>query len=430
MMQELQAWTNGSLMGRVLRDAKRNTMTFVYDDSWWDEAQSFPLSLSMPLSATEHGNSQITPFLWGLLPDNNAVLRRWGERFNVSPSNVFRLLEHVGEDCAGAVQFVTPERVDSWMTASGQSKVEWLSTEEIADRLRLLLRDHSASRTGADRGHFSLAGAQPKTALHYDITLNRWGVPSGQIPTTHIFKPPTGDFDGYAENEHFCLALARSLGMPTASAELMNFGGVPVVVSARYDRIRHEHRVLRIHQEDTCQALAKLPERKYQNEGGPSAVDIMGLIRQHSAARAEDEARFVDALIFNWLIMGTDAHAKNYSMMLGSGGRVRLAPLYDLSSALPYPQQVYPRHATLARTVGGKYKLREIALREWKKCAQELRYDEARLVDRIREMGVKMPDLAPVIQREQQDKGSTHDMAQRLTKALQKRCDECMKLVV
>jgi serine/threonine-protein kinase HipA len=117
-------------------------------------------------------------------------------------------------------------------------------------------------------------------------------------------------------------------------------------------------------------------------------------------------------------------------MILGSGGRVRLAPLYDLSSALPYPQQVYPCHASLAMKVGGKYKLREIALREWKKCAQELRYDEARLVDRIREMGVKMPDLAPVIQREQQDKGSTHDMAQRLTKALQKRCDECMKLVV
>jgi serine/threonine-protein kinase HipA len=311
MMQELQAWTNGSLMGRVLRDAKRNTMTFVYDDSWWDEFQSFPLSLSMPLSATEHGNSQITPFLWGLLPDNDAVLRRWGDRYKVSPSNVFRILEHVGEDCAGAVQFVTPERVDSWIAAAGQSEVEWLSKDDIAERLRLLLRDHSASRAGADRGHFSLAGAQPKTAFHYDLTLNRWGVPSGQIPTTHIFKPPTGDFDGYAENEHFCLALARSLGMPTASAELMNFDGVPVVVSARYDRIRHQERVVRIHQEDTCQALAKLPERKYQNEGGPSAVAIMGLIRQHSAARAEDESRFTDALIFNWLIMGTAAHAKN-----------------------------------------------------------------------------------------------------------------------
>jgi serine/threonine-protein kinase HipA len=108
---------------------------------------------------------------------------------------------------------------------------------------------------------------------------------------------------------------------------------------------------------------------------------------------------------------------------------VRLAPLYDLSSALPYPQQVYPRHATLAMKIGGKYKLREITQREWKKCAKELRYDEARLMDRIREMGTQIPVLAPTIQRQQQDKGITHDVAQRLTTALQKRCEECVKVV-
>lgn len=124
-----------------------------------------------------------------------------------------------------------------------------------------------------------------------------------------------------------------------------------------------------------CQASARMPHLKYQNQGGPSPQEIIGLIREHSSSRMEDETRFVDVLIFNWLISGTDAHSKNYSFLIAPRGQVRLAPLYDLSSALPYARQIPPRDATLAMKIGGKYKLLAIGAREWDKLAAELRID-------------------------------------------------------
>ena len=348
-------------------------------------------------------------------------------RFQVSPGNVFRLLEHVGEDCAGAVQFVKPGRTDAWFAANAVNHVQWLTDQEVADRLQLLLKDHSATRVGNDRGHFSLAGAQPKTAFHFDPVQSRWGVPSGLTPTTHIFKPPTGDFDGYAENEHYCLRLARRVGLATAPSTIMTFGGVTTIVSERYDRYRVAQHVRRMHQEDMCQALARMPQNKYQNDGGPSPTEIMGLIRMHSSARDEDETRFVDALIFNWLISGTDAHAKNYAFLIAPGGQTRLAPLYDLASALPYPQQIYPRHATLAMKVGNHYKLREIGMREWKKAAKELRYDEDKLIQRIRKMATDLPAAALEVETELSKSGIQHSVCKRMTVAICERAEECAR---
>jgi len=207
MIHELRALANGVPMGRFLWDSEKDRLAFEYDQTWQENSQAYPLSLSMPLAATSHAHAVVEPFLWGLLPDNNEILRRWGQRFQVSPRNPFRLLARVGEDCAGAVQLVKPESVSDYLAESQKGKVSWLTDDEIAARMDLLRRDASIGRTGEDTGQFSLAGAQPKTALFHDPKRDRWGVPSGAIPTTHIFKPAMGTFEGYAENEHFCLRL-------------------------------------------------------------------------------------------------------------------------------------------------------------------------------------------------------------------------------
>jgi len=196
-------------VGRVRNDA-RGRLTFVYDDKWRKSEDAYPLSLSMPLAAKEHGPSVVQAFLWGLLPDNERVLDRWAAKFHVSARNVFALISHVGEDCAGAVQFVVPERLDA-IRGGKEDKVEWLDEADIAKRLETLRADHAAWRLPRDTGQFSLAGAQPKTALLFQN--DRWGIPAGRIPTTHILKPSTGQFDGHAENEHICLMLARELGL-------------------------------------------------------------------------------------------------------------------------------------------------------------------------------------------------------------------------
>jgi serine/threonine-protein kinase HipA len=262
MTGELVALLDGKEVGRVHRDA-RGRLTYVYSEEWRQAPDAYPLSLSMPLGAKEHGPAVIEPFLWGLLPDNERVLDRWAARFQVSARNVFALISHVGEDCAGAVQFVTPERLSAIRTGR-EDKVDWLDESDIAKRLQILRADHAAWRLPHDTGQFSLAGAQPKTALL--LQNGRWGIPSGRLPTTHILKPPTGQFDGHAENEHICLMLARSLGLPVAQSKVMRFGAEIAIVIERYDRQRKGNDIIRVHQEDICQALGIMPTKKYQNE--------------------------------------------------------------------------------------------------------------------------------------------------------------------
>jgi len=314
MTGELVALLDGREVGRVRSDA-RGRLTFTYDGDWRKAPDAYPLSLSMPLAAEEHGPAVVQSFLWGLLPDNELVLERWAKKFQVSARNVFALISHVGEDCAGAVQFVTLDRLAA-MRSGEKDKVEWLDKQGIAERLRTLREDHAAWRLADDTGQFSLAGAQPKTALL--LQNGRWGIPSGRIPTTHILKPPTGHFDGHAENEHFCLALARSLGLPVAQSRVMHFEKEVAIVIERYDRLRKGNEIARIHQEDTCQVLGTMPTKKYQNEGGPGVANIVELLRTYSSDRVTDVDTFTDAIGLNWLIAGTDAHAKNYSLLIGA----------------------------------------------------------------------------------------------------------------
>ncbi len=421
MTEELTIFVEGRMMGCLLWDRRRDRLSFRYDTSWKD----FPLSLSMPLTASEHGHSVVEAFLWGLLPDNDGVLQRWGERFQVSPRNAFKLLWHVGEECAGAVQFIRPDRLATWSKNPPPGGVTWLTPEEVAGRIQLLLKDHSASRTSSDAGSFSLAGAQPKTAFIFDPKKKRWGIPFGSVPTTHILKPATGAFDGFAENEHFCLRLARELGFPTASSSVQYFDDCPVITVERYDRIHQKDGVIRVHQEDLCQALACMPQSKYQNQGGPSPAQILDVIRQYSTSHAMDEKYFVDSLILSWLIGGTDAHAKNFSILIAAGGRVRLAPLYDLSSALPYPKQVDLRRATLAMKIGGTYKLREIGLRQWEKFAAEHRLDEEALAGRIRTLSEQMPEAARTVAKTLAEEGITRPVINRLVDELTSRSLDC-----
>jgi serine/threonine-protein kinase HipA len=399
MTTELVSLLGGKEIGRVRRDA-RARLSFTYDDAWRNDPDAYPLSLSMPLGAKEHGHAAIEAFLWGLLPDNEQVLSRWAAKFQVSARNVFALISNVGEDCAGAVQFVTPERLGA-MRSGKEDKVEWLGEADIAKRLEALRADHAAWRLPRDTGQFSLAGAQPKTALLFQN--DRWGIPSGRLPTTHILKPPTGHFDGHAENEHICLTLARGLGLPTAQSKVMRFKNEIAIVIDRYDRQRKGNDIIRVHQEDVCQALGIVPTKKYQNEGGPSGNDIAELVRTYSTDRQEDLNTFIAAMGFNWLIAGTDAHAKNYSLLL-SGRRVRLAPLYDLASILPY-DGVDLQKIKLAMKIGGEYKLSQIGLRQWQKFAREMRMESDELIDLLISMATQLPDEVNAVRSRARDEG-------------------------
>ena len=422
MTNELVALLDGNEVGRVRSDV-RGRLTFAYDGKWRGTRGAYPLSLSMPLAAEEHGPATVQAFLWGLLPDNERVLDRWAKKFQVSARNVFALIAHVGEDCAGAVQFVTPDRLEA-LKSGRDDKIEWLDEPDIAKRLQALREDHAAWRLPRDTGQFSLAGAQPKTALL--LQKNRWGIPSGRIPTTHILKPPTGHFDGHAENEHICLLLARRLGLPVADTRVMRFEKEIAIVVERYDRQFTGNDVVRVHQEDICQAMGILPTKKYQNEGGPTPADVIGLLRTYSTDRVTDVDTFIDALGFNWLIAGTDAHAKNYSLLLAGGPHVRLAPFYDIASILPY-DHVDMHKIKLAMKIGGEYKLSQIGLRQWQKFARETRLDADKVRAVLIQMAEQIPDEATGLATQARKEGLDNAVIGRLATALIARAKDCQR---
>lgn len=389
-MKNLAVLLNGASVGMLQADA-RGKLAFAYTPEWRANPLATPLSLSLPLAAEKHDSDTITAVLWGLLPDNEHTLDRWARKFQVSARNPLALLTHVGEDCAGAAQFVRPERLDAILSGA-EDDITWLDEIQIAERLKQLRQDSGAGRAPTDSGQFSLAGAKSKTALLY--WDQRWGVPQGGIPTTHILKPPTDDFDGYVENEYFCLQLARELGLPTPQAWVRHFGDEICFVIERYDRLEANGRLIRVHQEDFCQALGVMPQRKYQNDGGPSPAAMAAVLREYSNTPREDLETFLLALAFNWFIGGTDAHAKNYSLLLGEAGSTRLAPLYDLSSVLPYPRQVNIRKATMAMRIGSHYRWWDIRPQDWLSLAAELELEREQVISVLADTARILPDMA------------------------------------
>ncbi len=424
MSKELYVLMNNRRMGRV-RQGDNGKLSFVYDEQWRNSETSYPLSLSMPLALSEHPHDKIDAFLWGLLPDNEGTLNRLGRDHHVSPRSAFALISAVGEDCAGAEQFIRPERLDA-LNAAAPADIQWLTEKEIAERLRILRGNYAAGRLPRDEGQFSLAGAQPKTAFLFEG--GKWGIPSGRIPTTRILKPPTGEFEGHAENEHYCLQLARALGLTVPNSQILTLEGQIAIVVDRYDRIQIDGIWHRVHQEDMCQGLGFPPTKKYQNEGGPSAADIVGLLRDYSRAPAADVQTFVEALAFNWLIAGTDGHSKNYSVLIGAGGNDRLAPLYDLASILPYADKGLHK-AKLAMKLGGEYLIREVRLYHWKKMATELRLDTDQLVQRVDSFAEQLPELANKIHQQLEKEGLKHHILTRLKETITERSRLCRKIL-
>lgn len=396
-----------------------------YEDAWRDAADAFPLSLSLPLGPREHGDARVRAYLANLLPDSDAILNVWARRYHVSASNPLALLTHVGEECPGALQIVPPERAEELANGDGSTdEVEWLTEADVAERLARVRVEPAAGREPGDPGQFSLAGAQPKVALLFDG--GRWGVPSGRTPTTHILKPPAQrTLDGLAENEHVCLRLAAALRLPAARSQVLRFGGQTAIVVERYDRARTGGSLIRLHQEDFCQALGVAPQDKYEADGGPCAADIINLVQQRSVDPDADAAAMVGALALNWAIGGTDAHAKNYSHLMQPGGLIRLAPLYDIISLLPYAESRGPR-VKLAMKIGGEYRMRFIGGRNWERLAAATGIDPDEMMSLVREVVELVPEVLSDVRAAEEKRGVASPVLARMQDEVASHSASCL----
>jgi serine/threonine-protein kinase HipA len=369
----LNVFLNARLAG-VLRRASSGAIDFRYDPRWLSWESTFPISLSLPLREDRYIGAPVIAVFDNLLPDSEPIRRRVAERVGANGTDAYSMLAALGHDCVGALQFL-PQGADPGPAGKVEGKPA--TESEVAAIIQNLAT--APLGMGEDEDfRISIAGAQEKTALLR--RSGKWYKPTGTTATTHILKPQIGrlpngiDLSNSVENEYFCLKLLAALGVPAANVEIGNFGGRPTLIVERFDRLwTNDKRLLRLPQEDCCQALSVPPTRKYQSDGGPGMKDILQLLKG-SDAPAEDAATFLRASIVFWLIGATDGHAKNFSLFLSPSGRFRLTPLYDVLSAQPSlgAKQIQRKAFKLAMSVGKNrhYAMNEILPRHFIQTAE------------------------------------------------------------
>ncbi len=423
---ELAVLLDGRIAGTLRRATERTAAVFTYESSWRDEPSAYPLSLSMPLAGRQYKGFRVDYYLRALLSDNEARLNAIAHEFGVSPDDHFALLSHIGEDCPGAVQFARPERVRT-LTGDGPGKVAWLKEAQVAEILRELSDSSVHGASIAMTGQFSLPGALSKVALVRNDRTKRWGRPSGRAASTHIIKPPLGGVRYHNENEHLCLELATRCGLGAAKSFLLRAEEMQAIAVERYDRSRSARIVNRLHQEDMSQALGVNPRLKYSAEGAPGIADVVLILREQSSRGLDDVYDFLRAVAFNWLIAATDAHPRNYSILISSGAQVRLAPLYDLASALMLPTRMQPDELPFAMTVGGRKKLGAITRAAWETEARKLRLDSRRLIGEIGELAHNVAAAVDLVADVSLQHGVDERFAASFATRLRRRAKECLR---
>jgi serine/threonine-protein kinase HipA len=366
-------------------------MAFQYDADWIASDVGRPLSLSLPfgLGPTRLRGEKIRNFFENLLPDNEAIRQRIGARFKTRSLDAFDLLEAVGRDCIGAIQVLPVDATpDGWNVIEGRTLDEAQIERHLSDAVAANPAG-SAGDHDVDDFRISLAGAQEKTAFLWH--RGKWMLPQGATPTTHIFKLPLGliggrkvDMHTSVENEWLCMRILAAYGLPTASVEMLRFGERKVLSVARFDRRLTPDRktLLRLPQEDFCQALGLPPHLKYQRDGGPGLVQIADRLRQSANARNDIEMLLAAQVLF-WMLAAPDGHAKNFSIQLFARGAFALAPLYDVMSIWPVEgdggSQWSWHKAKLAMAIPGnraRYRLREIRRTHFDEMARQCFFDE------------------------------------------------------
>jgi serine/threonine-protein kinase HipA len=286
------------------------------------------LSLSLPLTPRRYPHGVVRAFLDGLLPEGEPR-RAVAADFDLRAGDTYGLIRALGRDCAGAL-VIQPD--DEPPPPRPTTKTAEPLTEAAIGDLVANLR---SAPLGVDaRVRMSLAGVHEKLLLTR-MPDGSWGRPVAGTPSTHILKPQIAEYPNTVENEAFCMRLAGHLGLPVSAVETTTVSGRRVIIVERYDRDVHaDGTVERIHQEDFCQATAIPPEKKYEEDGGPTLRRIAGILQ--GVAGPDSSETLLRAVTVNVLIGNGDAHGKNFSLLHDASGSLRLAPLYDLLSTLVY----------------------------------------------------------------------------------------------
>jgi serine/threonine-protein kinase HipA len=390
----LKVLMNGYSVG-YLHKSSNGAMSFQYDEEWLSTERTRPISLSLPLTNKNYQDERVYNFFDNLLPDNQNIRSKIQSRFKISTNQPFDLLGAIGADCVGAIQICDNQQpIPDIKIVTAKP----ISTAEIAKILTGYQHTPLGIVTEVDDFRISIAGAQEKTALL--LYNEQWCRPAGTTPTSHIFKLPIGfishsnlDLQDSCENEWLCLEISKAFGLPTANAQIQVFDGVKVLVVERFDRRWSPDKswLMRLPQEDFCQALGVSSNLKYQADGGPGIAEIMKLLMGANNAEADREQFFRSQVLF-WLLGAIDGHAKNFSIYIEAGGSYRLTPLYDVISAYPLIEnkslsaQKVKMAMALKGTSGNHYLWSKIQPRHFLATARAIDFSETKATKIVQEM--------------------------------------------
>jgi serine/threonine-protein kinase HipA len=344
--------------------------SFTYERDWLGLRGAFPISTTMPRGPERIGPDVFLPWAANLLPESEQ-LRTVGQLLGMSRGDVIGLLSAIGGDTAGALSIGQPGRTGSvqWQPIGSPEELE-----RVIDGL-----PSKPFLVGEEGVSMSLAGVQTKLAVSVD-GAGGICVPMNGSPSTHILKPDCLRFPGSVQNEAFCLTLARRLKIPAPNFTTGLAGERAYLLLERYDRLHDGSRWRRLHQEDYCQALGVPPSAKYEanqtGPRGPTLKDIFDVTRRHMPPT--DIVRLLDMVIFNVLACNTDAHAKNYSILIRGSG-TSLAPMYDVMCGEVWDGVT----KNLAQKVAGKNRGDDLEGRHWQRFAFECGLNPKQVIDRV-----------------------------------------------
>lgn len=400
--QTLTVAMNGDVVGTLYRDGS-GAMSFQYAPEWLSVPGSRAISLSLPLQHSRIKGKEVFNFFSNLLPDSEAIIARMQTRFHVETAHPFDLLASVGRDCVGAIQLYPP---GSEIPSVMETQAEPLDESQI----EALLDGYQMAPLGMEEGadfRISLAGAQEKTALLW--YQDRWQRPQGSTPTSHIFKLPIGrieqnniDLSESCENEWLCLRIAREFGFPVANADLAVFGQKKVLIVERFDRRwSRDGWLMRLPQEDFCQALGVAPALKYESHGGPGIADAMKLLLGSNLATQDREMFFKSQILF-WMLAAIDGHGKNFSLFIEPESSFRMTPLYDVMSAFPIFETggIPLKKAKMAMALQGKnrqYHFAMIQPRHFISTAAHVGFSEDTAYKMMQEMAARTEEVIATV---------------------------------
>lgn len=376
MLERLDVYMNTQLVGQLAQ--MKAGLKFSYSKAWVEHENSIPISISMPVTTQAYAGTLVENYFDNLLPDSLDVRQLIAHR-NGCQNTSFALLKTIGSDCVGALQFL-PHGHELPDTGT--------KTRIDRNRVASILKNLTTVPLGLDihqEFRISIAGIQDKTSLH--IQGRQIYLPQGPTPSTHILKPPIQSKAGYpdmsdsVENEHFCLKFLGHFDIPVAETQIEHFEDQKALVITRFDRhTTAKSNLIRLPQEDLCQALGHPGNSKYQSQGGPDIHEIMELLK-HSLIAQSDRRLFFKTQILLWLLGAIDGHAKNFSIYLLPGGRFRLTPVYDVMSVYPYLNSPHIRRnqLKLAMSFGDsrEYRLFKVASRHIMQSAKQCKLGRA-----------------------------------------------------